>query len=100
MLRTIHIRLDHVEQNQQDSIENVTTQQESCHANNRSRNIDHHHHSISHRTMKLEVSCFNGTTVEGWIFTVEQFFDFYNTSEDQILRISYFHMDGPAREHY
>nr|KYP52819.1 hypothetical protein KK1_025354 [Cajanus cajan] len=43
--------------------------------------------------MKLYFPHFDGTDVLHWIFKVEQFFDYYNTSETQRFSITIVHMD-------
>ena len=48
------------------------------------------------RSMKIEVPHFDGTDVSNWIFKIEQFFQFYNTPDDQRIMISSFHLEGPA----
>ena len=44
--------------------------------------------------MKIDVPRFDGIDVSGWIFKIEKFFKFYNTSEDQNILIYSF--EGPA----
>lgn len=48
------------------------------------------------RSMKMEVPRFDGSDPAGWIFRIEEFFNFHNTPEATRLRIVSFHMDGPA----
>ena len=47
-------------------------------------------------SIKLEIPRFDGTDPMGWIFKINQFFDFHHTPEDQRLRIASFYMDGEA----
>jgi hypothetical protein len=47
-------------------------------------------------TMKLDIPRFNGTDVVGWIFKINQFFDYHHTPEDQRLRIASFYMEAEA----
>ena len=49
-----------------------------------------HHNNNQCRSMKIEVPRFDGTDVSGWIFKIEQFFQFYNTPDDQQILISSF----------
>ena len=46
------------------------------------------------RSMKIEVPKFDGSDPNGWIFRVQEFFDFHSTSDP--LRIVVFHMEGKA----
>ncbi|CAA0838264.1 Unknown protein [Striga hermonthica] len=52
--------------------------------------------SPSLRSMKMEVPKFDGTDPDGWIFRIEEFFDFLATPEELRLRIVSFHMEGKA----
>jgi hypothetical protein len=47
-------------------------------------------------TMKLDIPRFNGSDALGWIFKINQFFDYHRTPEDQRLRIASFYMEGEA----
>jgi hypothetical protein len=47
-------------------------------------------------TMKLDIPRFNGSDAMGWIFKINQFFDYHHTPEDQRLRIASFYMEGEA----
>ncbi|XP_058725452.1 uncharacterized protein LOC131596726 [Vicia villosa] len=53
-------------------------------------------HSFPTTTMKLDIPRFNGTDPLGWIFKINQFFDYHMTPEDQRLRIASFYMEGEA----
>lgn len=44
----------------------------------------------------MEVPKFDGTDPQGWIFRVEEFFDFHGTPDHMRLRIVAFHMEGRA----
>ncbi|XP_077223428.1 uncharacterized protein LOC143857042 [Tasmannia lanceolata] len=44
----------------------------------------------------MDVPKFDGTDPIGWIFKIEQFFNYYTTLEDQRLSIISFHLDGPT----
>ncbi|GFS36789.1 hypothetical protein Acr_00g0048060 [Actinidia rufa] len=57
-------------------------------------NNNHSNHQF--RSMKIEVPHFDGSDVSSWVFKMEQFFQFYNTPEDQRVLISSFHLEGPA----
>ncbi|MCI02593.1 retrovirus-related pol polyprotein from transposon opus, partial [Trifolium medium] len=47
-------------------------------------------------TMKPDIPRFNGSDAMGWIFKINQFFDYHRTPEDQRLRIASFYMEGDA----
>jgi hypothetical protein len=47
-------------------------------------------------SIKLDIPRFDGTDPLGWIFKINQFFDYHLTPEDQRLRIAAFYMDGEA----
>lgn len=53
-------------------------------------------HSFTTTTMKLDIPHFNGTNPLGWIFKINQFFNYHMTPEDQRLRIASFYMEGEA----
>jgi hypothetical protein len=44
----------------------------------------------------LEIPRFDGTDPLGWIFKINQFFDYHLTPDDQRLRIASFYMEGEA----
>ena len=46
--------------------------------------------------MKMEVSKFNGSYPNGWIFRIEEFFDFHGIPDHLRLRIVSFHKEGRA----
>ncbi|GAU49705.1 hypothetical protein TSUD_182030 [Trifolium subterraneum] len=46
--------------------------------------------------MKLDVPRFNGTDALGWIFKINQFFDYHDTPEAERLTVASFYMEGPA----
>ena len=48
------------------------------------------------RSRQIEVPHFDGSNVPNWVFKMEQFFQFYNTPEDQRVLISYFYLEGLA----
>ena len=50
--------------------------------------------SFPHRSMQIDVSHFDGTDVSSQIFKIEQFFQLYNTPDDQRIMISSFHLEG------
>ncbi|KAL9448567.1 hypothetical protein AB3S75_015948 [Citrus x aurantiifolia] len=52
------------------------------------------------RSMKMEVPKFDGSDPNGWVFRIEEFFDFHGTSEPLHLRIVSFHMEGRAAAWY
>ncbi|KAH1209699.1 hypothetical protein GmHk_15G044153 [Glycine max] len=49
--------------------------------------------STSHR-MKLDVPCFDGTDPLGWIFKINQFFEYHATLDHERLTIASFYMDS------
>lgn len=51
-------------------------------------------------TMKLELQKFDGSDANGWIFRVQEYFDFHDTPADQRLRIVAFNFEGQASEWY
>jgi len=51
-------------------------------------------------TIKLDVPRFNGEDPLGWIFKVNQFFDYHRTTDEQRLRIASFYMEGEALSWY
>ena len=52
------------------------------------------------RSMKMEVPKFDGSDPNGWVFQIEEFFDFHGTPETLRLRIVSFHMEGRAATWY
>lgn len=36
------------------------------------------------RSIKMDVPNFDGTNPQGWIFRVEEFFDFHNTADHEV----------------
>ncbi|GAU38235.1 hypothetical protein TSUD_145900 [Trifolium subterraneum] len=54
----------------------------------------HNNHPKPH--MKLKVPKFDGSDAIGWIFKINQFFDFHQTPDPDRLTIASFYMDGPA----
>ncbi|KAJ1397503.1 Aspartic peptidase domain superfamily [Sesbania bispinosa] len=44
-------------------------------------------------SVKLDFPCFDGADVLQWIFKAEQFFNYYNTPDDQRLTIAAIHLD-------
>jgi len=51
-------------------------------------------------TIKLDITRFNGEEPLGWIFKVNQFFDYHRTINEQWLRISLLYMEGEALRWY
>ena len=45
------------------------------------------------RSMKMEVPKFDGSDPNGWVFRIEEFFDFHGTPETLRLQIVSFHME-------
>ena len=46
--------------------------------------------------MKLDVPCFDGTDPSGWIFKINQFFEYHGTPAHERLTIASFYMEGRA----
>ncbi|KAF7811917.1 Ty3/gypsy retrotransposon protein [Senna tora] len=55
---------------------------------------------ISHRNLKIEIPRFNGEDAEGWVFSIQEFFEIYATPLEQRLKLASVHLDGPARDWY
>ena len=51
--------------------------------------------ALNHR-MKLDVPRFDGTDPLGWIFKINQFFEYHSTREHDCLTIASFYMEGCA----
>jgi hypothetical protein len=47
-------------------------------------------------SIKLDIPRFDGSDPLGWIFKINQFFDYHLTPDDQRLRIASFYMEGEA----
>ncbi|MCI50464.1 hypothetical protein A2U01_0071708, partial [Trifolium medium] len=47
-------------------------------------------------SIKLDIPRFDGTDLMGWIFKINQFFDYHLTPDKQRLRIASFYMDNEA----
>nr|GMC64213.1 Transposon Ty3-G Gag-Pol polyprotein [Ipomoea batatas] len=50
--------------------------------------------------IKLELPRFDGSDPHGWVFRIQEYFDFYDTPDTQRLRIAGFTMEGKASEWY
>lgn len=50
--------------------------------------------------MKLDVPRFDGSDAMGWIFKINQFFDYHQTSEEDRLTVASFYMEGQALSWY
>lgn len=48
------------------------------------------------KTVKLDMPKFSGEDVEGWLFQVEEYFDFHGIPEESKMRICGFHMTKAA----
>ncbi|KAI5435128.1 hypothetical protein KIW84_021814 [Lathyrus oleraceus] len=53
-------------------------------------------HSFPTTTMKLDILRINGTDPLGWIFKINQFFDYHMTAKDQRLHITSFYIQDEA----
>ena len=51
--------------------------------------------AVTHK-MKLEVPRFDGTEPLGWIFKINQYFEYHNTPDKDRLTIASFYMEGRA----
>jgi len=49
--------------------------------------------SFQVRNVKLDFQKFDGFEVLQWIFRVKQFFDYYNTLDEQKLLIAFVHLE-------
>lgn len=57
----------------------------------------HQNHSPSlTRPLKFDLPTFNGSDALGWIFKVNQFFDYHQTPPDQRIKITSFYLEGQA----
>jgi hypothetical protein len=52
--------------------------------------------TTSTTSIKLDIPRFDGSDPMGWIFKINQFFDYHLTPDEQRLRIASFYMDGEA----
>lgn len=50
--------------------------------------------------LKVDIPRFNGTDAEDWVFKIKEFFDVYDVPTVQRIKISSFHMEGPAYAWY
>ena len=50
--------------------------------------------------MKMEIPKFDGSDPNGWVFRIEEFFNFHETPENLRLRIVSFHLEGRASAWY
>jgi hypothetical protein len=57
-------------------------------------------HGFAGTAIKLEIPRFDGADALGWIFKINQFFEFHRTPEDQRLNIASFYMEGEALSWY
>jgi hypothetical protein len=55
---------------------------------------------FANTSIKLDIPRFDGTEALGWIFKINQFFDFHRTPEEQRLNIASFYMEGDALTWY
>ncbi|KAF5463169.1 hypothetical protein F2P56_019105 [Juglans regia] len=51
---------------------------------------------IHARSLRLDFPKFDGLEPMEWILKAEQFFEYFNTPEDQKIQIAFFHMEGKA----
>jgi len=103
---TLHLLL----QNQQNFQQNITTiTDELTQLRNRLpppgfNNTNHHGpgppNHYANTTTKLDIPRFDGSDPLGWIFKINQFFEFHNTPEDQRIRMASFYMEGEALTWY
>ncbi|CAJ2641599.1 unnamed protein product [Trifolium pratense] len=57
-------------------------------------------HGFVNTAIKLEIPRFDGSDALGWIFKINQFFEFHRTPEEQRLNIASFYMEGEALSWY
>ncbi|XP_014496781.1 uncharacterized protein LOC106758364 [Vigna radiata var. radiata] len=55
-----------------------------------------HSSSSTTRPLKFDLPTFNGFDALGWIFKVNQFFDYHHTPPDQRIQIASFYLEGQA----
>lgn len=105
---TIEETLQLLLQNQQNFQQNITTITDKL-TQLRNRlpppgfNNTNHHDPPNHyanTTIKLDIPRFDGSDPLGWIFKINQFFEFHNTPEDQRIRMASFYMEGEALTWY
>ena len=58
---------------------------------------DHNPVPITTHKMKLDIPRFDGTETLGWIFKINQYFEYHNTPEKDRLTIASFYIEGRAR---
>jgi len=51
-------------------------------------------------TIKLDIPKFDGSNPLGWLFKINQFFEFHHTPDDQRIKMASFYMEGEALTWY
>jgi hypothetical protein len=59
-----------------------------------------HPQGFANTSIKLDIPRFDGTEALGWIFKINQFFEFHRTPKEQRLNIASFYMEGEALNWY
>ena len=52
------------------------------------------------KPLRIDVPRFEGGDPQGWIFKIQQYFDFHNASEEQRLKVAPLYFDGEALAWY
>lgn len=88
-LHTMTLKLDEL-------IHKLATAESSGHSPSSSTAIPPPFSPSSSHGMKLEVPRFDGTNPLGWIFKINQFFEFHSNPNHERLTIASFYMEGRA----
>lgn len=52
------------------------------------------------KPLKIDVPRFDGGDPQGWVFKIQQYFDYHQVVEDQRLKVAPFYFDGKALAWY
>ena len=55
---------------------------------------------VNLKSVRIDVPCFENGDPQGWIFKIQQYFDFQNATEEQRLWIAPLYFDGKALAWY
>lgn len=50
--------------------------------------------------LRLELPRFDGSDASGWIFCIQEYFDYHNTPDDQRIKVVAFNLEGKASDWY
>lgn len=50
--------------------------------------------------LRLELPRFDGSDASGWIFRIQEYFDYHNTPDDQRIKVVAFNLEGKASDWY